>query len=361
MPADDLHPGVDPTTFQFTAPEVRAAIVAMSEMADALTAAKARGNHTGTQLASTISDLAAAVRLVTASETAAGVAERATTAEVQAMTDTSRYVSPAGLAAASVSAATANRIVRRDGNGRAQIAWPVTYADIVNKDYVDYTTVPRGTTEERNAFYGPYTTVAQQVAIANKYPRWFNTTTNRMETFYAQNGSTGLTAPGVHAAWFAAGWYPAPAMAVDWGGKSGIASYAAAYRIAWSRGIDGGGVINATADGQGIRIGASGIYEIDFRHRGGSAGNVDYSTLALDGNRENFEKLAGGLPAPNNVAISGVWGHDHPAVYDNFGESYWMGSLPAGSLITAGPNSTTSGMQTGNGAIHGYLTIKRLG
>lgn len=139
MPGYDLHPGVD-AEFQFP-PEVRAAIVASPEMVAALntlyTDARARGNHTGSQLAATISDFAAAVRALTASETANGTSERATPAEVQAMTDTTRYISPAGLAAAAVSAATANRVVRRDAAGRAQIVAPSAAADIANKGYVD--------------------------------------------------------------------------------------------------------------------------------------------------------------------------------------------------------------------------------
>lgn len=138
MPGYDLHPGVD-VTYKFP-PEVRAAIVAMTEMQVALTQvydnARARGNHSGTQLANTISNFDSAVQAILATATAVGVVELATTTEVQTMTDTSRVVTPAGLAAASVSAATANRIIRRDANGRAAVANPSAVGDIANMGWV---------------------------------------------------------------------------------------------------------------------------------------------------------------------------------------------------------------------------------
>ena len=72
-----------------------------------------------------------------ATEVAPGIIEIATTAEVQALTDAVRAVTPAGLAAAAVAAATANRIIRRDAAGRAQVVTPSAADDIANKNYVD--------------------------------------------------------------------------------------------------------------------------------------------------------------------------------------------------------------------------------
>ena len=63
--------------------------------------------------------------------------EVATNAEVQTGTDTGRAVTPAGLMAAAAVAATANRLVRRDAAGRAQVADPVAPADVVTKQYLD--------------------------------------------------------------------------------------------------------------------------------------------------------------------------------------------------------------------------------
>lgn len=63
--------------------------------------------------------------------------EVATDAEVQLGTDTGRAVTPAGLMAAAATAATANRLMRRDANGRAQVADPAAALDVVNKQYLD--------------------------------------------------------------------------------------------------------------------------------------------------------------------------------------------------------------------------------
>jgi hypothetical protein len=63
--------------------------------------------------------------------------ELATDAETQALADATRAVTPAGLAAAAVAAATADRLMRRDAAGRAQVAAPSVAADIARKDTVD--------------------------------------------------------------------------------------------------------------------------------------------------------------------------------------------------------------------------------
>lgn len=358
MPADDLHPGVSPTTFQFTTPGVRAGIVAMAEMVAALTAAKDRQNHTGTQLHSTISDWDTEVpaSVPVASDTVQGKIERATTTEVQTMTDTARAVTPAGLAAAAVAAATANRIVRRDANGRASIATPTVAAEIANKGYVDGASVNYGTTAQRDAYYGPYTTVAQQVTIANSVPRWFNTTTGMVETFYAVAGSAGLTVPGLFSGWKAAGWYAAPAMAVDWAGKTGP-TYSAPFRNSWTRGMHSvGSVMDATTDPLGVRIALTGQYEVIFRQRG--ATNANYATLAINGNRENFENRNNATGTPPN---SGIWGHDHPTGGNGYGESTYIGTLLAGDLITAGPQAAGTDLVFGTTSTPAIFTFKRLG
>jgi hypothetical protein len=77
-----------------------------------------------------------------------GKVELATDAETQAGTDTARAVTPSSLFAAAVAAATANRIVRRDAAGRAQVVAPSAANDIAIKSNVDAvqtrsTTTPR--------------------------------------------------------------------------------------------------------------------------------------------------------------------------------------------------------------------------
>lgn len=66
-----------------------------------------------------------------------GKVELATGAETQAGTDATRAVTPAGLFAAAVPAPTANRVVRRDAAGRAQMAAPAAANDIAIKSNVD--------------------------------------------------------------------------------------------------------------------------------------------------------------------------------------------------------------------------------
>lgn len=77
-----------------------------------------------------------------ASETATGVAERATNAETQAMTDTTRYISPANLASAAATTPTANRIARYSASGILQSNEPAASADVATKNYVDTRPAP---------------------------------------------------------------------------------------------------------------------------------------------------------------------------------------------------------------------------
>lgn len=77
------------------------------------------------------------ISVSSASESSVGVSERATQAETDAGTDDARHVTPLKLANAGVSAATASRLMKRDANGRAQVATPSVAADIATKGYVD--------------------------------------------------------------------------------------------------------------------------------------------------------------------------------------------------------------------------------
>lgn len=72
-----------------------------------------------------------------ASQTSYGVVRYSTNAETQAMTSGTRVVTPQSLAAAAASAATAQRLMRRDASGRAQVATPSAAADIATKGYAD--------------------------------------------------------------------------------------------------------------------------------------------------------------------------------------------------------------------------------
>jgi hypothetical protein len=74
----------------------------------------------------------------------------ATEAQAQAMSHTGAALSPANLAHASASDATAARLVRRDAEGRAQVAEPAVDADIATKGYVD-TALAYATPEQARA------------------------------------------------------------------------------------------------------------------------------------------------------------------------------------------------------------------
>lgn len=68
----------------------------------------------------------------------------------------------------------------------------------------------KGTTSFRNTTFGIPANTAEQVALANQVPVWFNVDKGYWETYYAPTGTAGLTAKGLVSG-FAAGWYPQPA------------------------------------------------------------------------------------------------------------------------------------------------------
>jgi hypothetical protein len=65
----------------------------------------------------------------------------------------------------------------------------------------------RGTTAQRDAFFGSPSTDAARVALANLRPLWFNTDLGWEESYYAVTGLTGLTVTGLVAS-TPSGWYP---------------------------------------------------------------------------------------------------------------------------------------------------------
>lgn len=132
-----VQSGLIQVTYDDNAGTLTIATTATANSSDATLLARA--NHTGTQLASTISDFntAALAAVPASSTTVVGKVELADSTETQTMTDTARAVTPSGLAAASVSAPTVNRIIRRDASGRAQVVDPSVAADIATKNYVD--------------------------------------------------------------------------------------------------------------------------------------------------------------------------------------------------------------------------------
>ena len=65
----------------------------------------------------------------------------------------------------------------------------------------------KGTSAQRDGFYGIPTTDAQRVALANSVPVWFNTEMGWEESYYAVSTLSGLTVRGLLSN-VASGWYP---------------------------------------------------------------------------------------------------------------------------------------------------------
>lgn len=211
-----------------------------------------------------------------------------------------------------------------------------------------------GTTAERDAVYPLPANDTDRVALANKMVTWFNTTLSRWEIYYALGSLSGLVVPGL-ATGFASGWYSMPSG--EWAGKSGPATYVSAYKVAWSRGINGAGTtLDAVSDANGIKIGMSGIYECHSYLRGGAGGNAYYTAMGLNGDRVAFEERSNTTPG----AMVGLWTHDHPAAANNFSVSHYLGQLYAGDLITAGPYTSGTDISLGSAASSGMLSIRRI-
>lgn len=67
----------------------------------------------------------------------------------------------------------------------------------------------RGSTAQRDVFFGSLATNAERAALANRQVKWYNTTTRRWESYYAASTIAGLTVPALIAG-HASGWYPEP-------------------------------------------------------------------------------------------------------------------------------------------------------
>lgn len=82
-----------------------------------------------------------------------------------------------------------------------------TNSDISDLETADDVSVKYGNSTARDALYGVPGNDAQRAALANKHPLWFNTEFGWMESFYAVDGTSGLTAQGLVSG-TAPGWYP---------------------------------------------------------------------------------------------------------------------------------------------------------
>jgi hypothetical protein len=65
--------------------------------------------------------------------------------------------------------------------------------------------IGRGTSTQRDTYYGVPSTAAERAALANQKVIWYNTTTNTLEMYFATTGTSGLTVTGIVQT---SGWYP---------------------------------------------------------------------------------------------------------------------------------------------------------
>lgn len=117
----------------------------------------------------------------------------------------------------------------------------------------------------------------------------------------------------------------------DWAIKSGPTSCASDYLNVWARGLDSGGSLDSTMFPGGILVKEAGEYDILAQQRGANdvtLSDTGYISLGINGSRSALEGRA-----------DGVFSHDHTGTPSGFTSSAYIGFLPAGSIITAGPTS----------------------
>jgi hypothetical protein len=137
-----------------------------------------------------------------------------------------------------------------------------------------------------------------------------------------------------------------PIRVMTWAAKSGPSAWISQYKNSWARFEGNGGSLDAGTDPNGILVLANGTYEIHAHQRGASAS--DYIGIGIGGSRDALELRAGG-----------VWTHDHSPGGNGFANSYYMGPLVVGELITAG-GPVAGGNIFGGSTTAGALYVRRI-
>ncbi|QJD49833.1 minor tail protein [Microbacterium phage AvGardian] len=265
----------------------------------------------------------AVVTQVAVSISSAGVIRQATVGD------------PVGFSFEAKIASKVKDVEQRVGQVERLIGQGVDWADVSNVpawiSVGDRANSGRGTTAQRDAYFGATGTVALQVALANRRPTWFNTTTGLEEQYYAPTGSAGLTAPGLLAG-FPAGWYPVPGSAIfaHRGKTNGFSAAPAAYTetlLAASQ-VRRGGMTDTGNSGLVVPVG--GFYRHDvkqyFSAGGAQAYVIGVSQLAgstLTDARVNYTN------ADTTVFVSAV-------AAAQAGQAFTMGTMTAVSSNTYG-------------------------
>lgn len=196
---------------------VSAAAAAMSSRAPAV------HQHTMADITDAATAIPEAVPVATTE--ALGKVELATTTEAQAGTDGVRAVTPAGLKAfydaRPVPAATtevagvselATQAEAVAGVDTSRTVTPSSLRSVLNAERLaDRTAIRRGSTVERDAFWGAPAAAADQVALAKLRPTWFNTERGWLEQYFVPATTTGWVVASdgpALASGIPAGWYP---------------------------------------------------------------------------------------------------------------------------------------------------------
>lgn len=179
----------------------------------------------------------------------------------------------------------------------------------------------KGTTAQRDGFYGVPTTDAQRVTLANGKPIWYNTEMDWEESYYAPNNLSGLTVKGLKVSPNApAGWYPTPgngprALFVTTGAQA--ASTGSAFDK-WDSGLSSihsynrsNGLIFMTSSNQRVTVGLAGYYDVRMMmvYPSGSGTGVASVRSSYNG--------GGGRAMQFPVVLQGSYGQEIPHNLDD--------------------------------------------
>jgi hypothetical protein len=134
----------------------------------------------------------------------------------------------------------------------------------------------------------------------------------------------------------------------DWAAKAGPTSWQKAFTNVWAKSSGSNKSISHSTYTNGLQILKDGYYEV-FLHQRMTGGGDNYLGLAVDGDRPRLEDR-----------VDGVWTHSHGTYSSEFTDSYYIGKLYAGELITGGGASSTNFLFGSTGTV-GTIRIIRIG